>query len=84
MIDLKNYTKKKLEIAVKQKKNLSVWSPACVFHCYDNSLRGTSFYEVRGVNIDQVLGDFLKNKGEKQIVLIDELEWPNNQKCSFN
>jgi hypothetical protein len=84
VIDLKNYTKKKLEIAVKQKKNLSVWSPACVFHCYDNSLRGTSFYEVRGVNIDQVLGDFLKNKGEKQIVLIDELEWPNNQKCSFN
>jgi len=80
--DLRNYTRKLLEKAINYKNNLSVFSPACVFHCFDHTKRDSKFYQIKGKTINDTIGEFLNSRGEKQIILLDDVEWPNKKGCS--
>lgn len=80
--EMKNYSKTLLIETGKNKSNLSVWSPACIFHCYGNSYRNSQRYQVRGITIDNIIGEFLESRGEKQTLLFDDVEWPNNTGCN--
>lgn len=82
IIKLKDYTKLVLNKAIEKKKNLSVFSPACVMHCYKDDKRLNWDVQVKGYNVDKLMSEFVDTNGLKQIVLIDDVEWPNNTKCA--
>jgi hypothetical protein len=84
IFEMKNYTMNLLKNALLKKKNLSIFSPACVFHCFEFSQRSTNELSVNGRIIDSVLSEFIDTKGEEQIILIDNFDWPNNKNCARN
>jgi len=79
---MKDYNKGVLVEAAKTKKNLSVWSPACIFHCFLNILRDSRSFSVDGKTINEVIWEFLDSKGQKQILLFDKFENPENRQCN--
>lgn len=83
IIEMRNYTMKKLKKALRKKSNLSIFSPACVFHCFGSLQRMTNEITVNNLTIDTVLSDFINSKGKKQIKLIDNFDWPNNKRCAY-
>ena len=42
----------------------------------------TNELTVDGYKIDDVLTKFVDTKGEKQIILIDKVDWPFNKHCA--
>jgi hypothetical protein len=81
IIELRDYTYEKIQRAIEKKKNLSIFSPECVMHCYIDSQRKSFDLKVNGYNIDKTITQFVNEKGKKQIILIDNLNWPNNKGC---
>ena len=78
----KDYTMKVMDKAIKNKKNLSVFSPACVMHCYKDGKRLSWDVQVKGYNVDKVMSQFVNTNGKEQILLVDDVEWPNNKGCA--
>ena len=73
---------------LKKKNNLSVWSPACVIHCYGQDQQNSPDWQVpknSGNTIDLIVKEYLKTKGKYQVKLADGIDWPYNEKCAnFN
>jgi hypothetical protein len=79
------YTKEKIFRMQNLKKNLSIWSPSCIIHCFNDEDRNSPNWQVpedSGNTVDNVVERFLNSRGNEQIILIDEVEWPFNKKCS--
>jgi len=51
-------------------------------HCYENDERLSWDVQVKGYNVDKLMTEFVETNGKKQIVLIDDVEWPNNTRCA--
>ena len=87
---IKNLVKLSIDYSFKAfklhiKKNLSVWSPSCVTHCFWQDAYSSPNWEVpqkSGNNIDLIVKDFLKNEGKKQYELLDKINWPENAGCA--
>ena len=72
---------------MKGRKNISVWSPSCLIHCFSQKEDDSSDWEVpenSGNSINKIVSEFIEKHGGKQIDLIDEQNWPNNSKCANN
>jgi hypothetical protein len=70
---------------LKKKDNISVWSISCVVHCFgDDALNSEDWRipESSSNSINKVVSDFLKDN--IQVNLIDNVYWPDNEKCSNN
>lgn len=81
----KNYQIKLIEDELKINKKISVWSPSCLRHCYNQEQQSSLNWTVpenSGNTINEVVKSFIIQKGKNQITLIDELDWPNNSKCA--
>ena len=84
---LKDYQTKLIETEVKIKNNLSVWSPSCVCHLHPEHLDKSllKYWNVpkdSGNNYDYIVKKFIENEGKTQIVLLDKVDWPENNKCA--
>ena len=79
---MREYTMGKLKEALNKKKNLSIFSPACVRHCFLDGERNLRDIVVKGFNIDEALSEFVFNEGRKQVILIDDVDWPGNYGCA--
>jgi len=80
--EIKDFNKGFLQQVAKAKSNLSVWSPSCIFHCFWSILRDSRSFSVDGKTINDVIGEFLASKGEKQILLFDKVESPESRQCN--
>ncbi len=83
--EYKGYQNKLIKKELKKKRNLSVWSPACVVHCFGQNEQNSSDWQVpqnSGNTIDLVIQDYLKTHGKSQIKLMDDEDWPVNAKCA--
>ncbi len=83
--EYKNYQSNLIKEQLKKKGNLSVWSPACVNHCYWQNEQNSPSWQVpqdSGNTIDFVIQEFLKTNGKNQVKLMDDGNWPVNGKCA--
>lgn len=84
IIEMRNFSNVKISNAYNKKKNLSVFSPACVNHCFSDDQRTSEDFKVNNLTIDDVMTIFIEEKGKNQIILIDNFEWPGNEGCAYD
>jgi len=81
----KDYQTKLIEKELRNKNNLSVWSPSCVIHCFWQNEEMSKDWQVpqdSGNYINFIVKEFLEKEGKKQIQLLDKIDWPENAKCA--